>query len=84
MGSIYEQLMRNMSKELPPAGLNKKILLCIEGARRRRARARFSLYGTLALGTLFLTVPVYAFVVGELRQSGFLEYFSLFLLLLFC
>ncbi len=62
----------------PPSGLLATVLARIALARRRAARLRMAVFGTVVLISVLLLIPAVQYALNEFYTSGFYEYASLF------
>ena len=77
MHNDYEKLLSHIDRREPPLGLLGRIMLWIDGERRRRARIRVACFGTLSLAAIFTLVTASQELYAELTQSGFPQFISL-------
>lgn len=77
MRQDYEQLFRSLAPVEPPPRLSGNIFVGIGRRKRRAARIRLALQGTVSLASLVATVPAFRYAALEFSESGFHRYLSL-------
>ncbi len=72
-----QQLQAYLHSVEPAPGLYQAIMLRINAAKRRAARVRTSIFGTLALASGLLLVPAMQYAGEQFYASGFYDYLTL-------
>jgi len=74
--------MRNKSLSFltevdPPEALSLRVLACIQAEKRRLARIRLYLFGTVSTFSFVALFPAFQYTLSEIASSGFYDYASL-------
>jgi hypothetical protein len=72
-----ERLLSRLSVIDAPAGLYERVLACIDTARIRRARLRFSMAAVASVAALATAVPALMSAIAASSSTGFGQYLSL-------